>query len=822
MQLFGHRLQRANISEAIASKLRTMIIDGRLRPGTRINEVHLAAGLGVSRTPLREALSSLANEGAVTVKPRRGFFVAPLSAIELEQLYSIRPVLDPEALRIAGVPAHSRLRKLRILNRRLAKEKKPERIVALDDEWHLELIAECANGVLLEMIRQIMRRTRRYELALMRERGNVERAVGQHEKIVAALERARLAKACLELKRNMQHGHAPILQWLREREAKANHKPKRAPSESRRRRSLLRGLILLGALFLSPVGRAGDSARSVQDLEGLWQSTRSFGPDLRGPIVVQRGETGWRADLKNQIVLGKVENKQIAFDFGDGQMLRLTPEEKKQRLTGWWTQGRSPFHPNSFLTPVELRAETKNRFSGEISPLEERITFYMPVTVGADKKATTYLCNPEQNAGRLLDVRRIDLVDGEVRLLGFPFGSEKEETVGRGVADLDNDTLTVYVARVGQGYEFQRVRPDQASGFYPRDRPGVKYSYAPPPERADGWPVAHVDDVGISREKIERFVQLLIDSPITGLHSSQVHALLIARQGKLVLEEYFHGYDRHTLHDTRSAAKSVTSTLLGAAIQAHYPISTATSVYNVVDGRTAINELEPRRRDLKVEHLLTMSSGFHCDDSDPKAPGNEDAMQQQRTQPDWYRFTLDLPMVFQPGEKSIYCSGNANLLGGVIARATGHHLEDLFRHLLAEPLGIKHYALNTQPTGEPYMGGGQYYEPRDFLKFGQLMLDGGTWRGRRVVGADWAARAVTPHVHMGDRDYGYLWWSQEYPYRDGSVSAFYAAGNGGQIVMAMPALQLVIGFMGGNYSDPALYIPQRKYVPEYLLPAVTP
>ena len=408
----------------------------------------------------------------------------------------------------------------------------------------------------------------------MRERGNVERAVDQHETIVGALEESRLSKACLELKRNMQHAHVPILEWLREREAKAGHEPKRAPSQSRRRPSLLRVFILLGALFLSPAGRAGDSARSVQDLEGLWQSTRSFGPDLCGPIVVQREGTEWRADLKNQIVVGKVENKQIAFDFGDGQLLRLNPVEKKQRLTGWWTQGRSPFHPTSFLTPVELRTEAKNRFSGEISPLEERITFYMPVTVGADKKATTYLCNPEQNAGRLLDVRRIELVDGEVRLLGFPFGSEKEEIVGRGVADLDNDTLSVYVARVGQGYEFQRVRPGQASGFYPRDRPGANYSYAPPPERADGWPVGHVDDVGISREKIERFVQLLIDSPITGLHSSQVHALLIARQGKLVVEEYFHGFDRHTLHDTRSAAKSVTSTLLGAAIQAHYSIST--------------------------------------------------------------------------------------------------------------------------------------------------------------------------------------------------------------------------------------------------------
>src|SRR5262245_9415830 len=130
MQYFGHPLRRTNISDTIANKLRSMIIDGRLPPGARINEVHLAASLGVSRTPLREALSRLANEGAVAVEPRRGFFVAPLSTTELEQLYSIRPVLDPEALRIAGVPAPCRLRNLRILNRRLAKERKPERIVA--------------------------------------------------------------------------------------------------------------------------------------------------------------------------------------------------------------------------------------------------------------------------------------------------------------------------------------------------------------------------------------------------------------------------------------------------------------------------------------------------------------------------------------------------------------------------------------------------------------------------------------------------------------------------------------------------------------------
>lgn len=798
-----------------------MILEGHLPPGRRINEVHLSERLGVSRTPLREALRSLVREGATTIQPRKGFFVRPLTAHELEQLYSLRPILDPEALRLAGLPGKGRLGILRRLNRRLRRERKAERIVTLDDEWHLELLADCPNRVLLEFIQQLMQRTRRYELALMQSRPDVQRAVEQHEEIIEALAAGQLSEACRRLKNNMQHGYEPILARLQQVEGEPLKQGKSAGTRRSRIRRLAQALAIIVVMFSTTLKIEADEAPTLRDLEGLWEATRSFDSDLRGVAIIEHERDRWTADLKGRTVTGAANGDRIVFDFGDGQLLDLRPAHDNQRTFGWWTQGRSPLHGTSFLTPIDFTEEAKGRLRGEIRPLDERMTFYLPISVTPDgSSATTYLCNPEQNAGRLLDVRRVELKDGEIRLLGFPFGSKEEEIVGRGPIDLENNTLSIYFARVGQGYEFQRVGPKQASDFFPRGRPNEKYHYAPPPERSDGWAVGNVGEAGISQEKIERFVQKLIEMPITGLNSPKIHALLVARRGKLVVEEYFHGFDRHTLHDTRSAAKSVTSTLYGAMIQAGFPLALNTGVYASFANKNEVAKLEPERRDLEARHLLAMSSGFFCDDGNENAPGNEDAMQHQRKQPDWYRFTLDLPMANPPGTNPVYCSVNANLLGGVMAHRSGRILQDLFRELLAQPLQIERYALNTQPTGEPYLGGGQYYEPRDFLKFGQLMLDGGTWHGHRIVSPDWAAAAVSPKVRIGNRDYGYLWWIQDYPYEDKTVRAFYAAGNGGQIVMVFPELSLVVGFLGGNYSESSLYLAQRKFIPEDILPAV--
>lgn len=210
--------RRGNISEAAADAVREMIVDGRLPDGERINEVHLAKTLGLSRTPLREALNRLSTEGALTSVPRIGYFVRPLTLDEFKQIYSIRPLLDPEALRLAGVPGAKTLERLTKLNESLRKTRGAKAAIALDDEWHLTLIGDCPNRVLIEMIENIIVRTKRYELALLREGPNVARATDEHTLIVDALKAGDLASACAALKQNMESGFAPLAEWLQQRE----------------------------------------------------------------------------------------------------------------------------------------------------------------------------------------------------------------------------------------------------------------------------------------------------------------------------------------------------------------------------------------------------------------------------------------------------------------------------------------------------------------------------------------------------------------------------------------------------------------------------
>lgn len=216
------QLDQSNISERVAEAVRAMIVDGRLSAGERVNEVRLAGQLGVSRTPLREALSGLTAEGALIAKPRLGFFVRPLTLEEFEQIYDIRPILDPEALRLAGIPSPKRIAKLEKLNTQLQKAR-GEAAIALDDEWHAELVADCPNKVLLEIIQTIIMRTRRYELALMREQASVANASDEHARIMAALKAGDLPAACSALKRNMQSGREPIVDWLKQRALKRGH-----------------------------------------------------------------------------------------------------------------------------------------------------------------------------------------------------------------------------------------------------------------------------------------------------------------------------------------------------------------------------------------------------------------------------------------------------------------------------------------------------------------------------------------------------------------------------------------------------------------------
>jgi DNA-binding GntR family transcriptional regulator len=166
---------------------------------------------------LREALNRLGQEGALISTPRIGYSVRPLMLEEFEQVYDLRPLLDPEALRLAGLPPPDRLARLRVLQHRLENARNAAEAIEVDDDWHFTLIEACPNKVLLEMIVQLARRTRRYEIALMRERRNVLKAGLGHRAIMAAIKRGDLSGACNALKRNLEAGKAPIAAWLRER-----------------------------------------------------------------------------------------------------------------------------------------------------------------------------------------------------------------------------------------------------------------------------------------------------------------------------------------------------------------------------------------------------------------------------------------------------------------------------------------------------------------------------------------------------------------------------------------------------------------------------
>ena len=300
----------------------------------------------------------------------------------------------------------------------------------------------------------------------------------------------------------------------------------------------------------------------------------------------------------------------------------------------------------------------------------------------------------------------------------------------------------------------------------------------------------------------------------------QVDQIALMVDGRLLAARHSGSHSETTLHDLRSATKSVTSLLLGIAIDQGLIASADLPVDSFFPDLTA----HPSRSDwraLTLRDLLTMRSGLDCDDwRDSK--GNEERMYGTS---DWVRFFYAIPAVAAPGSVFSYCTAGVVVLGEVIARAARQPLPEFAQAALFEPLGIRNAIWADAGAGITDAGGHLRLSLASMLKLGELMRTGGNWQGRRVVSQAWVTQSLRSSGAMWPNDpglrahMGQLWWLE--PVRDGVGQAYQARGNGGQLIIVMPEFKLVLAVTGHAWNAP----PQVQWAPfglleRWLIPAL--
>lgn len=556
-------------------------------------------------------------------------------------------------------------------------------------------------------------------------------------------------------------------------------------------------------LCLSLLATTACASPADDKLVGLWGSERSFGPAAQGPITLDGRSEPWQVQVAGFTADVQHDKDGVSFTLpGKQGSFHGQLDTDGKHISGFWIQPPGVTLNNPYATPLTLAATQTGVWSGNLQPLADHVSLYLVVSRDTDGSLKAFIRNPEFNFGMRRGYK-VSLKGTDVIL----DNTQRKHDQLRGTYDPDQDALTIVLQGIGS-FDFTRRDRDHARGYYP-STPGVtQYVYRQPVSEDDGWKTGSLQEAGLDPKPLSALVQQILTSQSDWYTAPYIQSILVARHGKLALEEYFYGFDRESTHDTRSSGKSLTGTLAGIALDRGAKFKLDTPVYSLFPEYKDFTNPDPRKQKLTVEDLLTMNSGYACDDNDDDSPGNEDTMQGQDKQPDWYKYVLDLPMKGEPGDKNaVYCTGGINLVGGVIRETTGMPLTQFFQDYYAAPLDIRHYHMNLSPTGDAYMGGGIRLRPRDMLKLGQLYLDGGVWDGKRVLSAAWITAAVTQHSYFAASDYapghgyGYTWHLFHATVGGHDYSEYMAQGNGGQLVMVVPELDLAAVITAGNYGN---------------------
>ncbi len=563
---------------------------------------------------------------------------------------------------------------------------------------------------------------------------------------------------------------------------------------------------------------ASAHAAEPADFIGLWGSEAVSGPRLSGAVTVDGRQAPWQASVGGVSATVEREGDELSFAMPGGHG-KFRGRVVDGDIRGLWTQPPGQTLASAYATPLTMQRGQANVWIGTQQPLQDRLTQYLRVWPSEDGVLRAFLSNPEYNLGR--GVRYDVRLDGDAIVLIDP---KRQGWTLNGRFDEETGQLRIDWQGIGV-FSFTRRERDDAVGFYARTPAVARHRYEVPVPTDDGWATASLEAVEMQVAPMMRLQRQIESSDTPGSTDPLVHGLLVARSGKLVFESYLHGYSREQAHDTRSAGKSLASLLVGMAITNGADFTAQTPVVSMFPQYAPLKNLDADKRAITVGNLMDMSSGLACDDDDGNSPGGEDKLQGQRGERDWYRFTLDLPMAQAPGaDKAVYCSAGINLLGGVVRNATGRRLTDLFQEWIAEPMQMRGHHINLMPDGDAYLAGGIHMRPRDMLKLGQLYLDGGVWNGQRLVDRDWIEASVKRHTTFGaNHDYGYAWHLHTFHVDDADggrdFAAYAAEGNGGQFVIVVPHLELVVAITAGNYGQFPVWYPLQELVSQYVIPA---
>jgi CubicO group peptidase (beta-lactamase class C family) len=311
---------------------------------------------------------------------------------------------------------------------------------------------------------------------------------------------------------------------------------------------------------------------------------------------------------------------------------------------------------------------------------------------------------------------------------------------------------------------------EQGTGRFSKNA-GETRSYWPTKD----WVTSSPADQGMDQERLSKIKEYY------GQYSSEIHSLLIVRNGYLVFEEYYNGYTQSEKNNLQSVTKSFVSALTGIAIKEGFLESADQKVKDIFPEYFA-DAMDGRKSEIKIEHLLTMSAGF-------KWEQNGKIRNEWLNSKDRNKYLINLPLEAEPGEKFCYSSGVSHLMSGILTKTAGMSTVKFADKYLFHYLGIGNRQWNTDNRGCCLGNTGLYLTPRDMAKFGFLYLNNGYWEGKQVIPAQWIKESTERQIGIGSdyADYGYNWWIKTMS----GQKFYFAQGYGGQYIFVIPDLDIV-------------------------------